>query len=67
MLRKENLQAFTKLENIYKTNPNQFYEVVASLPYYESMCNEHKVSDEDYVQITQNIELFKRYIAYKTL
>lgn len=67
MLKKSNSDAFGKLESFYAKNPTQFYETVAWLPYYESMCNEYKVGDVDYLQITQNLDFFKKYIAYKTL
>ena len=67
LLKKENMDAFTKLENIYKINPSQFYEIVAWLPYYESMFNEYKVWDTDYTKISQNLDFLKKYISYKTL
>lgn len=67
LLKKENMDAFTKLENVYKINPNQFYEIVAWLPYYESMFNEYKIWDTDYTKISQNLDFLKKYITYKTL
>jgi len=66
-LKWSNTEAFNKLENLYKTNQLYFYEIVASLPYYERMLNEYKVWDTDYQKISQNLEFLKQYISYKTL
>lgn len=65
-IRKSNTQWFTQLENMYINNKLSFFEMVASLPYYESMLNQYP-DIENYDKISANLDFFKKYANYQLM
>ncbi|MFA6255902.1 MAG: hypothetical protein WC606_01840 [Candidatus Absconditabacterales bacterium] len=66
-LQKSNADGFVKLEKMYADNKIHFFQIVASLPYYESMLTQYSVDSENYDKLVANLEFFKKYVNYKLL
>jgi hypothetical protein len=52
---------------MYADNKIHFFQIVASLPYYESMLTQYSVDSENYDKLVANLEFFKKYVNYKLL
>ncbi len=64
-LKKSNADWFSQLEGIYTKDRIHFFEIVASLPYYENILQSIDIADKE--KIIANLAFFKRYAEYKLL
>lgn len=66
-LKTSNPDGFTKLEKMYAENKVHFFQMIASLPYYESMMTQYSIDSENYNKLVANLEFFKKYVNYKLM
>lgn len=64
-LKQSNPEGFTKLEKMYAENKVHFFQIVASLWYYESMLNSTDTEDKE--KLIANLAFFKNYVNYKLM
>ncbi|MDR2190181.1 MAG: hypothetical protein LBP53_03140 [Candidatus Peribacteria bacterium] len=58
---------FTKLEEIFATQPTKLFLLYAQLPSYKKMLVEHPFEGEENTNLSNNVMFFAEYMVYKTL